>query len=333
VAGPPASAYPPRPEPAAEPRRGRARRSGIVWPLIFILVGSVFLLQNLGVLPPTTWLGLWRVWPLLLVLVGVELLLGHRGYLAALVGLVVAIVALGLVAGAIDLPGLSAPRQASGTVTSRAETQPLRGANQAVVTLRFGAGQLDVGPFLNAGPDDLASMTYDGPPEAAPEAQYSVADGIGRLNYQLSGRASGFVPFFAGRGDGGEARLDVNLRPNLPLSLTVQTGATQAWLDLSQLRVGTLDVAMGAADTWVRLPEAAGTTTAHFSGGATSLRLEIPNGVAAQIRTRGGLNTVSVDQSRFPAAGSDLYRSPDYSTAQNKVDITVETGVSTIRVT
>jgi hypothetical protein len=54
--------------------------------------------------------------------------------------------------------------------------------------------------------------------------------------------------------------------------------------------------------------------------------------VAAQIRTRGGLNTVSVDQSRFPAAGADLYRSPDFATARNKVDITVETGVSTIRV-
>jgi hypothetical protein len=202
-----------------------------------------------------------------------------------------------------------------------------------MVTLRFGAGQLDVGPLLNAGPDDLASMTYDGPPQTAPEAQYSVANGTGRLNYQVSGRAGSFLPFLSNRGPGsGEPRLGVTLRPNLPLSLTVQTGATQARLDLSQLRVGTLEVSMGAADTWVRLPEGAGTTTAHFSGGATSLTLEIPNGVAAQIRTRGGLNTVSVDQSRFPAAGSDVYRSPDYATAQNKADITVETGVSTIRV-
>ena len=79
-------------------------------------------------------------------------------------------------------------------------------------------------------------------------------------------------------------------------------------------------------------PENAGPTTAHFSGGATNLTLEVPNGVAAQIRTRGGLNTLSVDQSRFPAAGADTYRSPDYATAANKVDITVETGVSTIRV-
>jgi hypothetical protein len=303
--------------------------------LILIVVGSIFLLQNLGVLAPTAWLGLWRLWPLLLVLIGIDLLLAHRRSLAVLVGLVVAILAVGLVAGLLDLPGLSVPRQTPATAaTSRAQTQTLRGASQAAVTLRFGAGQLEVGPLLNAGPDDLASMTYDGPPGAAPEAQYSVANGVGRLNYQLSGRAAGgFVPFLSHRGGGNpESRLDVNLRPDVPLSLTVQTGATQARLDLSQLRVGALDVSMGAADTWVRLPENAGMTSAHFSGGATSLTLEIPNGVAAQIRTRGGLNTVSVDQNRFPAAGSDAYRSPDYATAQNKVDIIVETGVSTIRV-
>jgi hypothetical protein len=323
------------PEVLAGPRRRSPRRSGIVWPLILIVVGSIFLLQNLGVLAPTAWLGLWRLWPLLLVLIGIDLLLAHRRSLAVLVGLVVAIFALGLVAGMVDVPGLSAPRQGAGPdTTSRAQTQTLRGATQAAVTLRFGAGQLDVGPLLHAGPDDLASMTYDGPPGAAPEAQYSVANGLGRLDYQLSGRAAGgFAPFFANRGGGNpESRLNVSLRPDLPLTLTVQTGATQARLDLSQLRVGTLDVSLGAADTWVRLPENAGTTTAHFSGGATSLTLEVPDGVAAQIRTRGGLNTVSIDQTRFPAAGADVYRSPDYATATNKVDITVETGVSTIRV-
>jgi Domain of unknown function (DUF5668) len=323
------------PEVVADPRRRSSRRSGIVWPLILIVIGSIFLLQNLGFLAPTAWLGLWRLWPLLLVLIGIDLLLAHRRSLAVLVGLVVAIFALGLVAGMVDVPGLSGPRPAASTASSsRAQTQTLRGATQAAVTLRFGAGQLDVGPLLNAGSDDLASITYDGPPGAAPEAQYSVANGVGRLNYQLSGRtANGFPPFFGNRGGGGSAsRLDVNLRPDLPLSLTVQTGATQARLDLSQLRVSSLDVSLGAADTWVRLPENAGSTTAHFSGGATSLTLEVPNGVAAQIRTRGGLNTVSVDQSRFPSAGTDVYRSPDYATAANKVDITVETGVSTIRV-
>jgi hypothetical protein len=54
--------------------------------------------------------------------------------------------------------------------------------------------------------------------------------------------------------------------------------------------------------------------------------------VAAQIRHRGGLSTFTIDQSRFPQVDEGVYRSPDYDTAQNRVDLDIETGVTTIRV-
>src|SRR5919202_5153925 len=99
------------PDVLADPRRRHPRRAGVVWPLTLIIVGSVFLLQNMGLLAPNAWLGLWRLWPLLLVLIGLDLLLAHRRSLAVLVGLLVGLMALGMVAGAVDLPGLSASRQ------------------------------------------------------------------------------------------------------------------------------------------------------------------------------------------------------------------------------
>ena len=47
---------------------------------------------------------------------------------------------------------------------------------------------------------------------------------------------------------------------------------------------------------------------------------------------RGGLSTVNVDQNRFPRVSDNLYRSPDYDTATNKVDLSIETGVTTIQI-
>ena len=73
-------------------------------------------------------------------------------------------------------------------------------------------------------------------------------------------------------------------------------------------------------------------TTAHISGGASTITLEIPQGVAARIQQRGGLNTLNVDQGRFPQQQEGVYRSTDYDTAQNKLDVTLETGVTTIQV-
>jgi hypothetical protein len=175
-------------------------------------------------------------------------------------------------------------------------------------------------------------MTFQGPQQLAPEPRYTVAGGVGQLEYLSNPKGGpGFMPFAGGRPDA--AQMDLTLAPKVPItSLTVQTGATNARLDLSGLQVGALDLSIGAATTWLRLPEAAGLTTAHISGGASTLTIEVPQGVAAQIQLRGGLSTVNVDQSRFPQVSDNLYRSPDYDTATNKVDLSIETGVTTIQI-
>jgi len=295
--------------------------------LILIFLGGIFLLQNTGYLPPNFWLNLWRLWPVVLVLIGVELLLAHRVPWLILVGLAAVV----LVGGAIGI-NMGMPGSTTDTGISTTNQTSLNGATQAAVTVRFGAGTLTLGPILQPQSDQLASMTYQGPQQLAPQPRYTVSNvGVGQLEYQSTPRgAPSFVPFAEGRADA--AQMDLTLSPNVPItSLTVQTGATDARLDLSSLRVSALDMSIGAATTWLRLPQA-GQTTAHISGGASTLTIEIPQGVAAQIQLRGGLSTVNVDQSRFPQVSDNVYRSPDYDTAANKVDLSIETGVTTIQI-
>jgi hypothetical protein len=294
---------------------------------VLIFIGGVFLFENTGYLPPNAWMNLWRLWPLILVLAGIELLLANRIPWPVLASVAAVVLVLGVVTTTMGPTG-SMPA----AVTLSTPTD-LGGATQAAVTVRFGAGLLNIGPLVQPAANQLAVMNYDGPADLAPETRYMpVGGGVGRLDYQINGRsAPNFIPFVGSRSD--TMRMDVSLNPNVPItSLTVQTGATDAHLDLSSLPVNSLDVSVGAAATWIRLPEAAGTTAAHISGGAATITLEIPQGVAAQIRHRGGLSTVNVDQGRFPQVGDGLYRSPDYATAQNKADLDLETGVTTIQV-
>jgi hypothetical protein len=299
-----------------------------------IFLGAVFLLQNTGYLPPNFWLNLWQLWPLVLVLIGIELLLAHRIAWFALLGLGALVLVLGAVAMSPSVlpfgPGSAA--QTASTTTS-AQTA-LNGASQGAVTVRFGAGQLNLGALDQASPSELALMNYSGPPRLAPEPHYTVTTGgVGQLDYSTTGRPGpGFLPFIGSNG-ADTGRLDLSLSPSVPItSLSVQTGAAQAHLDLSQLHVSTLDMSIGAATAWVRFPSAAGLTTSQISGGASTLTIEIPSGVAAQIQHQGGLSTLNIDQSRFPEVSDNLFRSPDYDTAANKVDLTIETGVTTIQI-
>jgi len=297
----------------------------VVGPLVLIFIGAIFLLQNAGYLPPNFWMNLWRLWPLVLVLAGIELLLAQRVPWLALVGLAAIVLVLGALASG---PSLStSPTQAAVTRTSQTD---LGGASQADVTVRFGAGQLNIGPLVQSGDTQLATSTYTGPPELEPQASYTADAGTGHLVYQVSGPGPAFIPFVGGRAD---TRMDLNLSPKVPITaLNVQTGATDAHLDLSSLLISNLDINVGAASTWVRLPEAARKTNAHIAGGAATIILEIPPGVGAQIRHRGGLSTVNVDQGRFPSVGDGLFRSADYLIAPNNVDISIETGVTSIQI-
>jgi hypothetical protein len=288
----------------------------------------VFLLENTGYLPPNAWLNLWRLWPLVLVLGGIELLFANRIPWLILAGLAVVIMAVG-----VFVTTFGGSPAATSSVTPILTDTPLDGASQATVTVRFGAGQLNVGSLTDSASPDLATTTYTGPPELAPVPRYTATPGgIGQLEYQLDSHSTpGFVPFIGGRSD--TTRLDVNLNPSVPLTLlSVQTGAADAHLDLSGLKLTSLEMAVGASSTWIRLPQTDGTTTAHISGGASTITLEIPPGVAAQLRHRGGLSNFSIDQSRFPSAGAGVYRSPDYATAQRKVDLNLETGLTSIQV-
>jgi hypothetical protein len=314
-----APAYGPPPEPR------RRRRGGVVGPLILIFLGGVFLLQNTGHLPPNFWVNLWRLWPLVLVLAGIELLLAHRVPWLWLAALAAVVLIVGAVATNSGLPLQHTPP----AVTRTAQTD-LGGATQATVTVRFGAGQLNVGPVEQPGPNRLAEMHYEGPADLAPQPGYAVKSRVGQLEYQISGRGPGFIPFSGNRSD--TMRMDLNLSPAIPITmLTVQSGAADARLDLSSLRVDNLDMSLGAASTWVRMPQA-GSTTAHISGGASTITIEVPQGVAAQIRHHGGLSTLNVDMSRFPQVSDGVYQSSGYESAQNKVDINLETGIATIQV-
>jgi cell wall-active antibiotic response 4TMS protein YvqF len=323
------SAAPPYGAPPAPPRP--RRRGGVVGPLILIFLGAVFLLQNTGYLPPNFWLNLWKLWPLVLVLVGIELLLAHRVPWLALAGLAAVVLVLGSITMGMGITPGSGP---TSTAASTSTQTDLGGANQAAVTVRFGAGQLDLGPIEQPSQNALASMTYQGPPQLAPKPRYTlVSGGVGQLEYQSTAREGPpFVPFVNGQ-NADAARMQLNLAPTVPIaSLNVQTGATDARLDLSSLRVATLDMSIGAATAWVRFPEAAGLTTGHISGGASTITLEVPQGVAAQIQHHGGLSTLNIDQTRFPQVSESVYRSTDYDTATNKVDLVIETGVTTVTV-
>ncbi len=265
------------------------RRGRLFWGGVLILFGLLLLLDNLGYLQP---LGI-SVWNLLgpafLILIGLSILWGTVFR-----------------------------RGSEGAETA---SVPLEGAEEAAITFRHGAGRLHVKGGAESG--ELLSGSFVG----GVGVDSRKRDGVLEVDLKVPSEGMWIFPWTWFNSQGFNWQVD--LTTATPLALTVKSGASDTYLDLSDLMVKDLKIETGASSTEVLLPRAAGYTRADIDSGAASVTLHVPENVAANIKVDGGLSGITVNRGRFPQNGN-RYRSPDFDSAANKIEIDVDMGVGSV---
>jgi hypothetical protein len=195
---------------------------------------------------------------------------------------------------------------------------PLEGAASAYVKLDHGAGRLTL--RSGAGPGEIINGTFGNGVSVKSRVE------AGRLEVKLRTSQQPWAWW-----PGESMDWEIRLNREIPLFLKIDSGASASVLDLSDLKVTDLDIDTGASSTELTLPANAGNTHVDIDTGASSLKVSIPSGVAASIRVKSGIAAVNIN-SRFPRLDGGLYQSPDYSTAANRVDMTIDAGVGAVEV-
>lgn len=258
-------------------------------------------------------------WGLGLVLLGGLLLLDNMGLLPRNINvwaLFWPLVLIGL--GVAGILRAISPRA---SVKEEALRLPVDGARGANIRFRYGAGELRLDD--RAGPGELINGSFGGGVIHTVNRSGDQVDVDLRLptdNWTMN------IPF-----DSDKLRWTVGMNPEVPLYLDLEVGASRNFLDLRNLQVKDLRLQTGASATDIDLPVRAGQTRASIKSGAASVEIRVPPGVSAEIHTTGGLSSFDVDTARFPGGGN-LYRSPDYDAAANRVELHLEMGVGSIKV-
>ena len=273
-----------------------ARRWSIVAGAILVLIGIRIIGDRL-----LDFLGLnfrigWLFWPLVLIGVGVWIIQGY---------------------GRGGWKGGDVPREDASI--------PLDGATEAFIRIQHGAGRLSFS--AGAAADLLLAGSFGGGLDAR-----STRDG-GKLSVEMRIKERDVTRFIGnwGRGRHGFLDWDFKLRQGIPLSLVLETGANETRADMTDLMVSDVRLKTGASSTVMNLPARAGLTRVAVESGAASVKLRVPDGVAARIRVSSALSGITISAARFPRQG-DYYVSADWDSAPNKADITVESGVGSIEV-
>lgn len=322
-------------------------RRGVVFPLLLIVVGAVWLLQSIGVLSPDSWWQLTRLWPVILIAIGLQIVFG-----ASRAGRVMVVaVTLGLVVGGLFMlnGGMFAGGDADGGAGAGADTGadsrgdedgggdsresaeaidvPLDGAESGEIRLGPGIARLDV--RAGQAGDALVAGNISHPRRYDPPTLRVDTDADEHMTVRIEehgSRSFSFWPF----GFEGDFRWDLQLSPDVPIALDVDAGVGEIKLDLRGLMLSGLDLDVGVGSVTVHLPDS-GNYEVDIDGGVGSIVLIIPEGVEASVDADIGIGGVSVPDG-FSAFGDERWETDGFDEASERVDIRIDGGVGNITV-
>lgn len=303
----------------------KRRSHSLFAPLVLIAAGVLFLLDNLGLIPPLDWSGALRFWPLLLIFLGLNLLVVQvRRPIGTFLSLLVGLAAIATF-GYLLLAG--APEQVAGRDLSGPDAQafpvaiPADGVDEAEIRLNLS----NYASSVNASATEaLVSGTIwtTGEPKIVSEVDRGVAE----VTLGEEASASSFFNPFEWIDDGETHQWEFVLNQDIPTDLRVDVGNGSLEADLGELTLTRLEIDGGNGSTSANLPPGSyevfvegnngslrltlpddGRQRIELDGGNGSARVYLPDGVQARIEFDEGNGSVSADE-RFEQVSGDNER-------------------------
>ena len=294
-----------------------------------VIIGIVLLSNTLGIVSWTVWWVFITMWPVLIIALGISLL--GRGmqqsWMRALAPLLIW-VALGY-SVAVSFTGVSGFQPMPQIVRPGAVGQPfdymepVNGAGTASLRLKGGAGEISI-----HGGDDLVRASGTSP---FGTPSFSVDRGFGSATVDFTlgdSNRSVVVPGIS------SASADIALSETTVWDATLETGAANMDVDLSSVPVRQLTLKTGASSATIKLgqvPSTAIATDVSIKAGVSSIEVLVPRDAEVRIDTHNGLSATDVDR-RFSGKGAGVWQTPGYDTAGKTINISVESGISSISV-
>ncbi|MEN1759356.1 LiaI-LiaF-like domain-containing protein [Anoxynatronum sibiricum] len=258
--------------------------------IIFIGLGSLLLLRNLGYLHWWTLGSLWRFWPLILVIIGINTIFYRSNFVPAFTWTLFFALLIGVGLTTSVQPFWKHAAQKSGEISLPVE----KNIDQVALELNSGVLNLelvatDQALFQATGfPGRLEKrIERDGNEQMVVElstknvswknSKYRMADGLLALNRQII------------------------------WDLTFKMGAATAHMDLKEISYRSLDFSMGAGEATLAFGHPQMDTDVRISTGASHILLLIPRNANVIIRTDHVLTQTVVDDRYWVRRGDELF--------------------------
>ena len=287
------------------------------WPVVLIVIGLFALLVDLNVISSDRLYRLADLWPLTLIVIGLELI-ARRTLQGAAVD--VAAVLILLIAGVGAIAYVSVGPAIPGGTHTLSASGPVGSLTAASLDVQVGAANLTVVGDTSLGPDLYkAVLTYSGPkPEVTLNSQ------IGDLRISQQGEFG----IFGSR----HLAIDLHISPAVSWSISLNSGATNATLELTDVKVTSIETNTGASRLNIIVGQPKGMVPISANGGALTVRVHRLSGTEVSVQVSGGAVNLTADGHHAGAIGSARWQSDGYANAKDAYAIEVNGGACAVTV-
>ncbi|MEX0621625.1 MAG: DUF5668 domain-containing protein [Candidatus Woykebacteria bacterium] len=287
-----------------------------VAPIVLILLGAIFLLNNFGLLPWSIWTNLWKFWPVLLILIGVEYLIGQSISLKTTVILLLLIFLIPIIF-AVN------PVTKNPLATEKLSiAEDLGSLTKAKIIVDMPATNLDIKSTTSSSKLINGMVSYS---KAANKPQVSKEESFGQGIYRIAQMGVTGLPIISSL----KNDTDLSLTTQIPLEIQINTEASRQDINLKNLRVDYLEINSKAGDLKIAFGDSY-SSRAKISTSASNLTITIPKEIAARVKIDSKVKNLSID-GRYKKADGE-YKTKDFDASFTRVDIQIEVFAGSITI-
>lgn len=294
----------------------------IFWGLLLVLVGTLLLLANFGVVSINP-LVLLDLWPIAIIALGVSFL-KFSGTWWKLLSVLLIVVCLGFVAWALVDDTLidSVNRTSSSFNKQSTEVKYGNDIKKLNLSVTSGATNLQIDSLNDRSKLVTALLKDDRQTLQSIPTQEGSTQTV-QLRVESDRRIW--------LGPGANDALGVQISKLLPVELKLTNGASRITADLTEVNVTDLVLDTGASRADITLGATNDLTNVNIDAGASTITIRVPNNSGITVQLNSGLTANNFDTA-IKKITDDLYRTDNYDTASKKISITAKTGATRLTV-
>lgn len=298
--------------------------SKIFWGFVFLLLGVSLLGVNFHWWNINIWHSILSLWPVILILLGISIAFGESNPIGVILFIIVLIGALVFVLSPIKI---SDDHFSFGTKSEQSDFKtknyslPLSGEiKKAEINLDLGAANINFKSLDN-------NYLYDATFKSSTDLNTTdVIDGD-TAKITLKEDFQGFANF----ANGNERQLDLNLNKNMPLDISINSGASKLNLNLADLIINNLQISAGASNQDITVGAKSDVVKVIIDAGASGITLRLPKEYSLKILSESGLLKNNFDNLSLEKSGN-IYKSSDFESNAKKIDLEIRAGASNMQI-